>query len=241
MNFVCLAYHCVTAAPAAQTDAYTITPACFAAQMEWLWRHGYRGVSLGEAMTGSDNKRLVAITFDDGYRDFYTTAWPLLRRCGFKATIFIVTGRMGQVADWPEASGVPLLSWPEVGELAAAGIEVGVHGAVHQAFDQRETTVTRAELAIARQKVTEATGQETVGLAYPYGRYSPAIIAAAQAAGFAWAATARGGKNRPETNPFTLRRTLVTGQDGNGWRFALKVGTGYAKLVEWRMDVRRVN
>lgn len=241
MSFVCLAYHRVTAVPAVQTDIYTITPAGFAAQMNWLSWRGYRGVSLGEAVADSGNERLVAITFDDGYRDFYTTVWPILRCYGFKATIFIVTGRLGQLADWTEASGAPLLSWLEVSELAAQGIEVGVHGAVHQAFDQRETAVTQAELAIARQKVTEVTGVEPVGLAYPYGRYSPAIIAAAQAAGFAWAATARGGKNRPGTNPFTLRRTLIMGQDGNGWRFALKVRTGYAKLVEWCMDVRRVD
>jgi peptidoglycan/xylan/chitin deacetylase (PgdA/CDA1 family) len=239
MNFVCLAYHQITAVPAAQTDPYTMTPACFEAQMDWLARHGFRGVSLGQAVNGSNEQR-VAITFDDGYRDFYTTAWPILRRYAFTATLFIVTRWMGQVADWPEASGSPLLSWPEVHQLAAQGIEVGIHGATHQAFDQRDTAVLPAELTTARRKAAKAIGLEPVGLAYPYGRYSPAIIEAAQAAGFAWAATARGGKNKPTTNLFTLRRTLMTGQDGTGWRFALKVRTGYAKLVEWRMDVRQI-
>ncbi len=240
MNFVCLAYHRVTAVPAAQIDPYTITPACFETQMDWLARHGYRGVSLGEGVASSNHERLAALTFDDGYRDFYTTVWPVLRRYAFNATIFVVTRQVGQSANWPEAPGTPLLSWPEVRELAAQGIEVGIHGAIHQAFDQRETAVLQAELTTARQKVAEAIGLKPVGLAFPYGRYSPAIIQAAHAAGFEWAATARGGKNKLETNRFALRRTLMTGQDGGGWRFTLKVRTGYAKLVEWRMDVRQI-
>ncbi len=77
------------------------------------------------------------------------------------------------------------------------------------------------------------------GFAYPYGRSSPAAIQGVREAGLAWAATARGGRNGPGTDPFALRRTLITGRD-RGWRFALKARTGYARMVEWRMDRRGI-
>lgn len=240
MNFVCLTYHRITADPAAQADPYTVTPAGLEAQLHWLVRQGYQGVSISQALAGSSDGRQIALTFDDGYRDFYTHAWPILRRCGFNATLFLVTGRVGQAADWPETTGTPLLSWPEVQELAAQGVEIGVHGTDHQPMDGVDTAVLATELGAARQMVRDQAGVEPVGLAYPYGRYNPSVLQAVQKAGFAWAATARGGRNGPASSRFALRRTLVRGRDGSRQRFALKVRTGYAKLVEWRMDIRRI-
>ena len=89
-------------------------------------------------------------------------------------------------------------------------------------------------------KIETELGTPPAGLAYPYGRYTPSVLQAVQMAGFEWAATARGGQNGRATNCFTLRRTLVKGQDRDSWIFAIKVRTGYTKLVEWRMDLRRI-
>jgi peptidoglycan/xylan/chitin deacetylase (PgdA/CDA1 family) len=240
MNFICLTYHRVTADPAAQSDPYTVIPADLEAQLSWLARQGYRGISVSQAVADRSGKRQLAFAFDDGYQDFYTTAWPLLRRYGFGATLFLVVGRVGQAADWPEAPGVPLVSWTEVRELAAQGVEVAMHGVDHRAMDAVDTATLQTELQAARQIVAAETGIEPVGLAYPYGRYTPFVLQVAQTAGFAWAATARGGRNVGAANRFALRRTLIKGAAGSGWTFALKVRTGYAKLVEWRMDLRRI-
>lgn len=240
MSFVCLTYHRITAVPVAQADPYTVTPAGLAVQLEWLARHGYRGVSISQALAGDDGARPIALAFDDGCRDFGQNAWPLLRRYSFNATIFLVAGRVGQTADWPEAAGAPLLSWAEVGDLAGQGVEVAVHGLNHRAMDELDTAVLAVELHAARQMVQDQVGVAAVGLAYPYGRYTPMVQQVAGEAGFNWAVTARGGRNHPATDRFALRRTLVCGQDGRGWRFARNVRTGYAKLVEWRMDLRRI-
>ena len=62
---------------------------------------------------------------------------------------------------------------------------------------------------------------------------------AAEAAGFAWGATARGGRSRRDGPRYLLRRTQVRGDDGP-LRFWIKVTTGYARWVEWRMDVKRM-
>jgi peptidoglycan/xylan/chitin deacetylase (PgdA/CDA1 family) len=240
MSFVCLAYHRITANPEALSDPYTVTPEDLRAQLAWLARRGYRGVPLETAWAQDQVQPLVAITFDDGYRDFQTAAWPLLQEFGYGATVFVVTGRIGQPADWPEARGAPLLSWAELRTLAREGVAIGLHGARHHPLDTLPTAPLPATLRAARQMATAAIGVEPVGFAYPYGRYSPDVMAGVRAAGFSWAATARGGVNRPTTHRFALRRTLITGRDGSGWRFGLKIRTGYARLVEWRMDWRQI-
>ncbi len=239
-NFVCLAYHRITDNPAAQQDPLTITPATFRAHMEWLAHHQYQAISLGAAQTVRPRQRHIALTFDDGTDDFVTTAWPILLQYGFNATLFIVTGCVGKTANWRGGQNAPLLTWSALCALAAQGLEIGLHGHYHHPFDSLETAVLASELTVSQQIAADQLGYLPTGLAYPYGTYSSAVINTMQAAGFAWAASTRGGKNKQDTNPFALRRTLIMGSDNNVWLFGKKVLTGYAKLVEWRMDMKRV-
>jgi peptidoglycan/xylan/chitin deacetylase (PgdA/CDA1 family) len=238
---VCLAYHRISAAPSALADPYTVPPVQFAAQMAWLARAGCRGVPLGRAGRGP---REVALTFDDGDAEFITTAWPVLRAHGFSATVFVVAGHVGGQADWSGAEGMPLLDWPQLATLAAAGVEIGAHGLHHVPLDalpleQAAPALRQAYDCLAARLPHWPVGLGPAGLAYPYGRWSAAAAEAARQAGFRWACTARGGRNGPATPPFKLRRTLMLGRDGP-LAFQVKARTGYARLVEWRMDWRRV-
>ena len=250
MDFVCLNYHQVSDDPVAGADPFTVSVACFKAQMDWLAQHGFVGVSVGKAQDpggGSTlpttQNRQVALTFDDGYRDFYTTAWPILKELGFGATLFLVSGRMGKTANWPGSTPSPLLTGNEARELLAQGVEIAAHGHTHQALDDLTSSAVLEELQLARQWQVDELGRAPAGLAYPYGRWSPSVAQSAQQAGFQWAVTTRGGVNRYQTPKFKLRRTQLTGRDCGKmgrWRFAIKMRTGYATMVEWRMDLRRV-
>ena len=131
------------------------------------------------------------------------------------------------------------MDWPQLGELAQAGVEIGAHGWQHQALDGIPPGETEAALARARETLAAHLPQAPAGLAYPYGRWSAGAAAAAAAAGFRWACTARGGRNGSRTPAFKLRRTLMVGRD-SALAFQLKARTGYARLVEWRMDWRRL-
>lgn len=241
MSFVCLAYHQVTSDPTAVLDPYAVTCAQLRTHMAWLARWGYTGTSIALTL-GADKgtpPRPIALTFDDGYLDFCTTAWPVLQEFGFSATVFLVTEAVGRIADWAGAAGAPLMNWQDISRLAEAGVEIGAHGATHRPLDDISPEQVRRNLTTAYQTLSRQLGLSPAGVAYPYGRWSPQVAAAAEAAGFSWGCTARGGVNNPRTPRFKLRRSVIRGQ-ASLFQFACQVWTGYARWIEWRMDLRRI-
>ena len=240
-SFICLAYHRLTDAPAGAADPYTVRPELFAAHMAWLARRGYRALPLGEALATREPPPapIIALSFDDGYRDFRQHAYPILQRHGFRATLFVVAGRLGRQADWPGAGGAPLLAGEEVAALAAEGMEIGAHGWQHRPLPGLDRPSLARELVLARRRLSRVAGTPVQGLAYPYGQTTPAVEDAVRAAGFAWAATARSGRNGAGTPRLALRRLLVRGDDRLPL-FIAKVTLGYASLLEARMDLRRL-
>jgi peptidoglycan/xylan/chitin deacetylase (PgdA/CDA1 family) len=238
-----LGYHRISADPAALADPYTLTPERFGAHLRWLARWGRQGRGRQSSSAAGHAPRStlhasrsspLCLTFDDGTLDFYTTAWPLLRAHGFGATVFVVTGRVGAQADWDGPRGAPLMDWPQLRALHAEGVAVGAHAHRHHALDR----LPRAELAADLAAAYAALAREVAppaGLAYPYGRGGRTVAQAAAEAGFAWAVTARSGRAR-QHHPFALRRILLTGRDGP-LRLWLKLATGYATWLDWRMDV----
>ena len=105
-----LLYHRVATDGPPELGRYRVSPDAFEEQLRLLARSGYRGITLAEwgralrARRPVDG-RAVALTFDDGYRDFLTTAWPLLRRYRFSATVFVVTDAVD--SQQPGADVVP--------------------------------------------------------------------------------------------------------------------------------------
>jgi len=236
--FTALCYHRVTDDPAARPDPFTVTPAQFREHMVWLARLGWRGIPVSEALLYR-SRRSIALTFDDGTDDFREEAWPVLAEFGFTGTIFVVTNCVGQTADWPEAQGARCLSWEDLCALSAQGIEIAAHGARHVPLNTLAADTIRAELTRARQTFHRQMNHPPAGLAYPYGHCSDEVAALALEAGFAWGCTARGGRNRPGTPRAWLRRTLIGDTDGP-LRVVVKAHFGYARMVEFMMDMRRI-
>jgi peptidoglycan/xylan/chitin deacetylase (PgdA/CDA1 family) len=109
------------------------SPEVFSLQMRWLRHEGYRTIDLREAWAGleagSDMSRTVVVTFDDGYRDFFTTGIDVMKQCGYSATIFLATDRIQNVP--VRIAGADYLTWNEVRELHAQGIRFGSHTVSH--------------------------------------------------------------------------------------------------------------
>ena len=167
-----------------------VTPARFAEQMSWLKTHGLRGVGIGiliDAMRAGWQGGLVGITFDDGYVSVLEAAVPELLRHDFTATMFIISGRLGGSNEWCEGPAWPLMSAEQVGELAAAGMEVGSHAATHVRLAGIGADHLEAEVSGSRASIGELIGAPVRGFAYPYGSMDAAARRAVRDAGYDYA------------------------------------------------------
>jgi peptidoglycan/xylan/chitin deacetylase (PgdA/CDA1 family) len=184
-----LMYHAIARVPE-DPNQLCVTPERFASQLAWLRRLGLRGVGIGtlvDAMRSGRHRGLVGISFDDGYASLLESAVPLLRRAGFGATAFVVTGRLGGSNAWDEGPSFPLLSADGVRELAAAGIEVGSHTATHPRLAGAAPDQLAAEIGQSRTSLEELLGAEVRGFAYPYGSMDEAARRAVRDAGYGYA------------------------------------------------------
>ena len=167
-----------------------VTPSRFAAQMAALQRLGLRGVAIGtlvDAMRAGRQRGLVGITFDDGYVNVLEAALPELKCRGFTASVFIISGRLGGTNDWDEGPSWPLLSASQVGELAAAGMEVGSHSTTHVRLAGLPASQLEAEVSGSRSSLGELVGAPVRGFAYPYGSMDAAARRAVRDAGYDYA------------------------------------------------------
>ena len=184
-----LMYHGV-AQVAEDPNQLCVTPSRFAEQMTWLKRHGLRGVGIGtlvDAMRAGRQRGLVGITFDDGYVSVLEAALPELLRHGFTATMFIISGRLGRSNEWDEGPRWPLMSASQVGELAAAGMEISSHSATHPRLVGIDVGRLETEVSGSRASISELVGAPIRGFAYPYGSMDAAARHAVRDAGYEYA------------------------------------------------------
>jgi len=217
----------------------SVSPAAFRAHMQSLRDHGFSVMALGRLLDAWDGRaemppRPVVLTFDDAYVNFATSARPVLESHGFRATVFAVAGRCGGWNDWPgQLAGLPhlpLLAAADLRDAGAAGFEIGSHGLTHAALDALSPADAEREILDSRRRLEDAVGRPVELLAYPYGRASAPVRAAASAhyraaCGVAMA-RARASEDRhalPRIDAYYLRRP--------GWFRTLGTPLGSAYLA----------
>ena len=156
----------------------SMSPADFEDQMSCLANQGIRGISLREAVSYHDRTGFwpgssVVLTFDDGFANFYDAGLPLLLRYGFNATVFVVTGYMGEFNVWerpPAGLGRRrILSWPQAAELASLGFEIGSHTHTHPDLARLTTGEAEREIVYSREQIGDRLAGQVESFAYPYG------------------------------------------------------------------------
>lgn len=196
-----------------------VLPREFDWQMRYLKEKGFQVVSLDEAVDYlEDNKPLpskpIVITFDDGYQDNYYYAFPILKKYGFKATIFIITGIVGKTNEWDEREGKPtnyMLTWKQIDEMAKYGIDFEAHTVNHPRLTKVPLEVAEKEI-VDSKKMLEAHFKRPIKyFCYPYGLYNDQIVAIVKKAGFRAATTTKLGINDKGIDLFQLKRLRVTG------------------------------
>jgi peptidoglycan/xylan/chitin deacetylase (PgdA/CDA1 family) len=244
-----LMYHAVAEHPSAATRRLSVTPRSLQDQLAFLVDYGFTGLTFSQLADafctgGILPKRPVVLTFDDGYADFAREAWPILRRYGFPATVFVTTGWMSDAG--PQAAGTPLdrmLDWAQIRELAATNVEIGAHSHSHPELDQLDDAKLRRELIDSRALLEEGIGAPVRALAYPFGYSSTRVRLAARAAGYRCAAAVRNVRATPSDDllmlpRLTIRRTTdqtvfaaaVTGSDGRVFRRDRLLTAGWASV-----------
>jgi peptidoglycan/xylan/chitin deacetylase (PgdA/CDA1 family) len=182
-------YHGVADVPE-DPNNLCVTPERFAEQMAWLKRRRLRGVSVAElvdAMRAGTHRGLVGLTFDDGYLNVLEAALPVLRDNGFTATMYIISDMIGRTNEWDKGPVWPLMTTEQIGEVAAAGMEIGSHSATHPRLAGLTADRVEAEIAGSRARLADLFGPTIRGFAYPYGSMDEAARAAVRSAGYDYA------------------------------------------------------
>jgi peptidoglycan/xylan/chitin deacetylase (PgdA/CDA1 family) len=224
----------------------TVTsPDIFAEQMTLLRHAGYEALSLREGLERLRLKKtgkLVVITFDDGFRDFHTHAFPALRRQGFGATVFLPTAFIGHQPR--EFKSRPCLTWDEARELQKAGIEFGSHTVNHPTLYELSFAQIRAELEQSKAVMENELGAPVSSFAYPYAFPSAdrpfvgTFTETLKAVGYECAVTTRIGRVAAQDNPFTLRRLPVNSAD-DAAMFRAKLDGAYDWLAWPQETIKR--
>lgn len=194
-----LMYHEITTEPLLPGHL-AVSPADFAQQIGYLAGGQYttlRAADVARLRRSGESmpSRPVLLTFDDGFADVHDRALPLLAGQGVTATLYVTTGWI-RGGEGPRAAGsqqtislpgTGMLSWSQIGEIAAAGIEIGAHTQTHPQLDQLGPQALRRELTGSKHELEDRLGRAVTGLSYPFGYSSRRVRAAAHAAGYSYA------------------------------------------------------
>ena len=229
-----LMYHAVVEDDDDATEP-SIGKTLFGPQMEFVAAHGYQTVFVRDVVARLEAKtpvpsRWLALTFDGGFADFYTSAYPVLRRHGLKATLFVIVDAVGAPGG---------LSWDRLRELHASGlVEIGSHSWDHVADECLSTDDARKEKARSKSVLESHLGVPILTYAYPYGAFSERAKRLLREEGYRGAAgTVYRWGEFADDDVFNLRRVYVSRSS----RFPLMFGfmlSGY--YVPTRSLVLRV-
>lgn len=181
-----------------------VDPATFSSQMEYLIQKGYTTVTLAEVVSGLNGGQLpqkpIALTFDDGYRDFFSQAYPILRQKNLKATVFLITQLM---------EGVDYLTWEQAREMIGnALITVGDHTLSHRGLGSLTEEQIKDEIVSSKNILENQLKTGINVFAFPYGIYNQTAAKYLQEAGFVAAVTTNYGVSCAKA-PYSLRRIRI--------------------------------
>lgn len=213
-----LMYHSVARSGPASLANWRIDPDEFERQLIFLRRRGYRALTEDEwnharSRNGALGGRPIMLTFDDGFEDFARTAWPIVQRNGFAAHVFLVSGRVGEHADWDACYGdpLPLMDWNTIEALAGEGVTFGSHLHSHRPLDRLGFAAAEAEMRRSRELIGAHTGVNPTTLAAPYGVSSRAFEELARSAGYSRVFGVDGGRAPVHSPRLRTPRIEITG------------------------------
>jgi peptidoglycan/xylan/chitin deacetylase (PgdA/CDA1 family) len=213
-----LVYHSISEDP---LNPFSVSPKDFEEQVRTLSQE-YNVVSLEELLACINNEEKeipldsVAITLDDGFKDNYTYAYPILRGYAAPATMFVIVTRLESNGALPSPSvgqgSDRYLSWDQVIEMSKNGISIGSHTLTHRWLTGITLEEARREIVESKERLEQRLGKPVSLFAYPGGRvcdFAPDIKALVAESGYSGACIGLNGTNGRNTDPYLLRRTKI--------------------------------
>jgi peptidoglycan/xylan/chitin deacetylase (PgdA/CDA1 family) len=206
-----LMYHYVRTPPSINTDymgyRLSVSPEDFTAQMDWLAVNRYHPVDFNDvrayfAGTTALPSKPVVITFDDGYQDLYTNAYPILAAHRFKAVAYIVSSFVGQSR---------YVTKDQVLEMDRSGIQIASHTVDHPNLARSSFGSTMYQLVESKRWLEQLVGHPVVDFAYPSGRTSAEVVSALGVAGYDTAVTEMASVSHSRADRFMWTRVRVGG------------------------------
>ena len=191
-----------------------IAPEVFERHLQILQEQGYKMVTVEELCerlrTGKSVANYIALSFDDGYKDNYTTALPIMQKYQAKGTFSVIHNRIG---------GDIYMSEADIKEMLAAGMEIGSHTISHNPLGEIDPKYLEWEIGVGKYALEKRfPGLEIKTMAYPNGSYNERIIADLKKYGYSQALTGHTGMNSHrfyKEHPMELNRVIVM-DDGKG-------------------------
>jgi len=197
-------YHYVEVPPATTTmKGLYLDPLIFDDQLQELKKNNYQTLFVSEAATSlRTEKKLstknIVLTFDDGYEDFYSVVWPLLKKYNYKATLYVIINKLG-------AKGY--ITRDQLKELAASGlVEIGSHTFNHPDLRNLKKKDAQFEIQASKKILEQISGQPVLTFAYPFGYYKFDFFEMMTKTGYTAAVSVQPGSKQGGENIWFLRR-----------------------------------
>lgn len=214
LNVPILMYHYLSDPPmgadAIRLDL-SVTPANFEAQLSYLRQAGFETISFEElhfALTWQTElpEKPIILSFDDGHRDAYEYAFPLLQKYDYRATFFVFTQPIDEY-------NVDFLTWEMIQEMHQAGMEFGSHSYTHPDMRERDVDFLVYQIVGSKEAIEERIGEPVRFFCYPAGRYDQQVIKVLDSAHFWGAVTTQWGDAHSFNNRFEMTRIRMRGSD----------------------------
>ena len=240
-----LMYHSISGMDDSHRHPYfrTVTSArVFEEHVRFLRENGYKAASLSDAVRltqgpAEEAEKRFVMTFDDGFQDFYTQAFPILSRYGYTATVFLPTAYIGDTPQ--EFNGVECLTWCQVRELRTAGVDFGSHTVTHSQLRDLDKRKVEYEVRASKEEEEEQLGCPVTSFAYPYafpesdGAFKNRLREILQEAGYQnGVSTIIGRANRNDDTLFMKRLPINSSDDRRLFRAKLEGGYDWLHAVQ---------
>jgi peptidoglycan/xylan/chitin deacetylase (PgdA/CDA1 family) len=213
-----LLYHSVSEVSPEGFAPYVVYPRQFAAHLDELTALGFTTLTIDQLLAARAfgmplPERTVVITFDDGFADFATFAWPELVARDLTATLYVTAGTLDGTSRWLTplgAGGLPMLTRRQVVQLAAEGCEIGAHSMTHPQLDCLPRAAAALEIAQSKAVLEDVLGRPVDSFAYPHGYHDRTVRQQVVDAGFTSAAAVKNALSPARDDTFALARVTVT-------------------------------